>query len=388
MDSEEGADVHTGGWTDEPDKPGRFQTVVVGGGQAGLAVGCHLARLGLPFVILDASQRIGDPWRRRWDSLQLFTQARYDGLPGMPFPAPAWSYPAKEEMADYLEAYAARFDLPVRPGVCVDGLSREGDRYSMTAGDRRFVADNVVVATGAYQSPRIPAFASAFDPGIVQLHSSAYRDPSQLREGGVLVVGAGNSGAEIAVQVSRTHPTWLSGRDTGHLPWRLETVWDRVLTPVIWFVGSRVLTVRTPIGRWIRPKFLSNGAPLERITPRDIALAGIERVPKVAGVREELPVLEDGRALEVNNVIWSTGFRPDFSWIDLPVFGNDREPVHERGVVGGQPGLYFVGRPFLYAFTSSLIGGVGRDAKHVAKHIASRVCATGSRSTMLAATDT
>jgi putative flavoprotein involved in K+ transport len=349
-----------------------FETVIIGGGQAGLATGYHLAKRDLPFVILDANERIGDSWRKRWDSLRLFTPARYSGLPGWPFPAPRSSYPTKDDVADYLEAYAARFDLPVRAGVEVDGLSREGNRYVLVSGDRRFEANNVVVATGAYQTPRVPTFAPELDPGIVQLHSREYRDPSQLREGGVLVVGAGNSGAEIAFEVSRTHPAWLSGRDTGHIPVPTGSVLDRLITPPFWFVASRVLTMRTPIGRTFRPKLLTMAAPLERVRPKELAAAGIERVPKTAGVRDGSPALEDGRVMEVSNVIWCTGFRPDFRWIDLPVFGEDGPPLHERGVVVGEPGLYFVGLFFLYAFTSSLIGGVGRDADHIAKHIASR----------------
>jgi len=209
----------------------RFQTVIVGGGQAGLAVGYHLARRGRRFVILDASQRTGDSWRQRWDSLHLFTPARYDGLPGMPFPAPAFSYPTKDQVADYLEAYAIRFDLPVRSGVRVDRLSRDGDRYVVAAGDSRILADHVVVASGAHHKPRIPAFAVDLDPRILQLDPNRYRDPSQLPAGGVLVVGAGNSGAEIAFEVSRTHPTWLSGPATGHIPIRTGSRWDRLLTP-------------------------------------------------------------------------------------------------------------------------------------------------------------
>jgi putative flavoprotein involved in K+ transport len=200
--------------------PERFDTVVVGGGQAGLSTGYHLARRHRTFVILDANERIGDSWRRRWDSLRLYTPARYSALPGWPFPAPALSYPTKDEVAAYLEAYAARFKLPVRAGVKVDGLSREGNRYVVVAGDHRFEADNVVVASGAYQVPSVVAYASELDPAIVQLHSTEYRNPTQLQEGGVLVVGAGNSGAEIALEVSRTHPTWLSGKHPGSEPTR------------------------------------------------------------------------------------------------------------------------------------------------------------------------
>ena len=349
----------------------RFDTVIIGGGQAGLATGYHLAHQYLPFVILDANERIGDSWRKRWDSLRLFTPARYSGLPGMPFPAPPASYPTKDDVADYLEAYAAHFELPVLTGIRVDGLSGEGPRYVLTAGEQRYEAANVVVATGAYQAQRVPAFAAQLDSSILQLDSTRYRNPSQLREGGVLVVGAGNSGAEIAHEVSRTHPTWLSGRDIGHVPIRTGTWWDRLLTPPFWFFASHVLTTRTPIGRKVRPKALTVAAPLERVRPKELAAAGIERVPRTVGVRDGFPTLEDGRVMEVSNVIWCTGFRPDFRWIDLPVFGESGEPMHERGVVESEPGLYFVGRFFQFGFTSSLIGGVGRDAKHIAQHLAS-----------------
>jgi len=353
-----------------PAAPERFETVIVGGGQAGLAVGYHLVRRRQRFVILDANQRVGDSWRQRWDSLRLFTPARYDGLPGMPFPAPAWSYPTKEQVADYLEAYAARFHLPVRSGVRVGRLSSDGDRYLVVAGDHRFQADHVVVASGAYQRPRIPAFAAELHPGILQLTPTRYRDPSRLPPGGVLVVGAGNSGAEIAFEISRSHPTWLSGPDTGHIPVRTGSRTDRWLTPPFWWFASRVLDVGTPIGRKVRPKALTTTAPLERVRPRELAAAGVERVPRTVGVRDGRPLLEDGRVMDVATVVWCTGFRPDFSWIDLPVFDQDGAPAHHRGVVESQPGLYFVGLWFLSAFTSSLIGGVGRDADHIAGQIA------------------
>ena len=323
-------------------------------------------------MILDANRRVGDAWRHRWDSLRLFTPARYDALPGMPFPAPAFSYPAKDEVAEYLEAYAAQFELPVLTGVRVDRLSSDGDRYVLAAGDRRFEADNVVVASGAYQQPRIPAFAAELDPGILQLHPNEYRNPSQLPAGDVLVVGAGNSGAEIAVEVARTHPTWLSGPDAGHIPVRTGSRWDRLVTPPFWWFASRVLTVQTVIGRKVRPKALTTTAPLERVRPKDLAAAGVKRVPRMVGLRDGRPMLDDGQVMEVATVLWCTGFRPDFGFVDLPVFDQDGAPVHHRGVVESQPGLYFLGLWFLSAFTSSLLGGVGSDAAHIADQIASR----------------
>jgi putative flavoprotein involved in K+ transport len=351
----------------------RFETVIVGGGQAGLAVGYHLTRRGREFVILDAGERVGDAWRGRWDSLELVTPAGYSGLPGLSFPAPRGSFPTKDGVADYLEAYAARFDLPVRTGVRVERLTRNGSGFALVAGESRFEADNVVVASGAYQGQRVPAFAAELDPGITQLTSTEYRNPSQLQEGGVLVVGAGQSGAEIAFDVSDSHPTWLSGKDVGQLPVRFKSLPSRALTPPFWFVASHVLTVRTPIGRKIRPRAIRTAAPLERIRSQELAAAGIERVPRTVGVRDGAPLLEDGRVLDVANVIWCTGFRADYPWIDLPVLDDEGEPRHERGVVEEQPGLYFVGRFFLFGFTSALLGGVGRDAEHIARHIAARV---------------
>lgn len=351
----------------------QFETIIIGGGQAGLATGYQLARLGLPFVILDANDRVGDPWRNRWDSLRLFTPARYDSLPGMSFPARNLSYPTKDETAGYLEAYAAKFDLPVRTGVRVDRLFNEKDRFVATAGDLRFEAENVVVASGGYHTPRVPDFAPKLDPAIVQLHSSQYRGPSQLREGGVLVVGAGNSGAEIAMELSRHHQTWLSGRDTGQEPTRAGSLPDRLLVPVMWFLASRVLNVKTPIGRKVRDRFFDppRGIPLGRVRRKDFPAAGIERVPRTADVRDGYPVLEDGRILDVSNVIWCSGFVPGFSWIDLPVLDQNGVPIHTRGVVESQPGLYFMGLMFLSTLSSGLLGGVGRDAEHVASHLMS-----------------
>ncbi|MFN2388464.1 MAG: flavin-containing monooxygenase [Actinomycetota bacterium] len=350
-----------------------IDTVIIGGGQAGLSVGYYLAKQHRGFAILDANDRVGDAWRKRWDSLLLFTPARFNGLPGMRFPAAGDKYITKDEMADYLEAYAARFELPVRSGVTVGRLSPDGNRFVVSASDQTFHADNVVVAMGNSQVPWIPPFATDLDPSIVQLHSKDYRNPSQLQDGPVLVVGAGNSGADIAIEVVNTHETWMAGKESGHIPFRIDTVVARhLLSRIVRFVGHRVLTVRTPIGRKVRPKRLAAAAPLVRVKPKDLIAAGVQRGPRVVGVRDGLPVLEDGRVVEVTNVIWCTGFRPGFSWIDLPILGDRQEPAHERGIVATIPGLYFVGLHFLYSMTSETITGVPRDAKRIAKLIAAR----------------
>jgi putative flavoprotein involved in K+ transport len=350
----------------------RLDTVVIGGGQAGLTVGYHLARRGRPFVILDASERVGDAWRKRWDSLRLFTPARFSSLPGLPIAAPAWSFLTKDEMADYLESYAARFELPVRNGIAVDSLSKSDGRFVVTAGDLRLEAENVVVATGAHQVPKLPAFASELHSAIVQLHSREYRGPSQLREGDVLLVGAGNSGAEIAFELAQTRRCLLAGRSPGQIPVRHGSLLSRPGFRVFRFVGHRVIRVDTRIGRKLGPKLLSTGDPLIRRREKDLAAAGVERVPRVVGVREGLPVLEDDRVLDVANVVWCTGFRTSFGWLDLPVFDGDGQPLHYRGVVDSEPGLYFVGLVFQYSLSSDVLPGRGRDAEYIARHLALR----------------
>ena len=351
--------------------PQHFKTIVVGGGQAGLAVGYQLRRQQLPFVILDANQRIGDSWRARWDSLRLFTPARFNGLAGMPFPAPANSFITKDEMANYLEQYAAEFALPVRNGVRVQRLWREGDRFRLSAGDEWFEADNVVVAMSDYQQPRLPTVAGELSSQITQLHSSAYRNPSQLQPGDVLIVGLGNSGAEIAVEVARGHRTLVAGRDPGSVPFRMDGLPARLGLSrlVLRGVFHRLLTLDTPLGRRAHATSYKQATPLIRVRPDDLAQAGVERVGRIVGVHEGLPTLEDGRALNVSNVIWCTGFHAGFSWIDLPIFG-EHGPLHERGVVTSQPGLYFVGLHFLYALSSSMVHGVSRDAERIVRAIA------------------
>jgi len=348
------------------------ETLVIGGGQAGLSMGYQLSRRGLPYKIVDANARIGDAWRNRWDSFRLFTPNRLNRLPGMRFPGFRWGFASKDEWADHLEAYARKFDLQVETGVRVEKLSREGDRFVAISGDRRLEADNVVVAMSSWQRPRVPDLAAELDGRIVQLHAAEYKNPRQLQEGDVLVVGAGNSGAEIAIEVARTHKVILSGPSTGAIPFRPESVPARVLMPVIGrIVFHRILTTGTPIGKKARPKMISTGEPLIRVKPKDLEAAGVERVPRVAAVQEGFPQLEDGRIVEVANVVWCTGFHPGFSWIDLPVLG-PQEPLHKRGVVGSEPGLYFIGLKFLYSVSSEQIQGVGRDADYIAKQIAGR----------------
>jgi putative flavoprotein involved in K+ transport len=350
--------------------------LVIGGGQAGLSVGYHLARCGVKrFLILDANARVGDSWRQRWDSLRLFSPARFDGLDGMPFPAPPRHSPTKDEMADYLESYARHFLLPVRNGVRVDGLSRSGERYLVTSGAQRFLAREVVIAMADYQKPKTPPFAGQLDASIVQLHSSAYKRPAQLRPGTALLVGAGNSGAEIAIELRQAgHPVMMAGPNVGNVPGWFQSAFGQVVFAPVLFRGifHRLLSESTPVGRKVKAQG-HRPTPLIRTLPKHLAAAGVERVGRVRGVQDGRPVLEDGRVLVVQNVVWCTGFHPGFSWVHLPVFDEHGDPRQKRGVVTEAPGLYFVGLTFLYALSSSMIHGVGRDAQYVAEHIAERL---------------
>jgi putative flavoprotein involved in K+ transport len=353
---------------------GRLETLILGGGQAGLAVGYQLKQQGRSALILDRNERIGDSWRQRWDSLHLYSPAGYDGLPGMRFPGRKTAYPTAREMADYLETYAAQLELPVRTGVAVDGLSKENGHYVATAGDERFEADNVVIATGVFEKPSVPDFASRLDPGITQLHSRDYRNLTQLQPGPVLVVGASHSGSDIAFEASSEHEVILSGSDNGQIPAPIESRRGRMGFRVLVFVGSHVLTVKTPPGRNMREHVRHHGGPLLRYRRKDLAAAGVERVlARTTGVEGGLPVLDGGRVLDVRNVVWCTGFRPDYSWIRFPLeLGDDGYPVQYRGAVASSPGLYFAGMPFLHSFASMLIRGSGRDSVRVARQIAAK----------------
>lgn len=342
-----------------------YDTIIVGGGQAGLAVGHHLARHDVDFVILDGGRRIGDSWRNRWDSLRLFTPARYSGLPGMPFPDAPAHFPDKDQVGDYLERYVERFDLPVLLETAVTRLERDGSGFLLHTSRGVFAANNVVVATGPLHRPRVPAMSSRLGAHVHQLHSRDYRSPFDLPDGPVLVVGAGNSGAQIALELSRFHNVTLAGRDVRRLPRRILGLdvfhW-------IWPL-FRHLTLGTRLGRGLRRRVDATD-PLIGVAVGDFASHGIRRLGRVDDVREGLPYVA-GETVDVRTVIWATGFTPDFGWVDVPVFGADGTPRHRRGVTD-VPGLYFVGLRFQYRQSSALIGGVGQDAEFLAGQILRR----------------
>ena len=356
----------------------RFETVVIGGGQAGLAVGHYLASGDADFVILDGASRIGDSWRRRWDSLRLFTPAAYSGLPGMPFPAPPMHLPDKDEVAAYLTRYAERFDLPVRLDTRVRSLGHDGEHFVIDACDRVYESDQVVVATGPFQQPKIPTIGRRLAAEIHQIHSSSYRNPFELPEGPVLVVGAGNSGAQIALELAQSRKVWLAGRSPGHLPRRFL---GRDLFDWVWPVMNRA-TMDSGLGQRMR-KRAEHGDQRIGIPERVLQAAGISRVGRAVEERGGLPVCGDA-VIEPRAIVWCTGYEPDYRWIQLPVLNELGAPSHRRGISRAVDGLYFAGLRFQYRVRSSLIGGVGEDAAFIAADIARRSSLVESGQTVTA----
>jgi putative flavoprotein involved in K+ transport len=352
-----------------------YDTIVIGAGQAGLASAYYLQRARCRFLVLDGASRIGESWLQRWDSLRLFTPVRYSSLPGLSFPGEPYTLPVKDNVAKYLQAYVAHFALPVRLNTRVSSLVTDGGRFVVTTDGETFAARSVIVSTGAYHRAYIPPFASALSPSLVQLHSSEYRNPGALPPGSVLVVGAGNSGAQIALELAESgRPTWLSGRDTGSIPRR---VLGRDVYDWLWWTVMRP-SVESWAGRRLMGNGLFAGDPLVGFSRRALMIPTLTSVGRTVGVSNGHPRLEDGRVLEdVRAVVWCTGFRPDFRWIHLPVFGPEGYPHHRRGIVAAAPGLGFVGLRYQYRIGSSLIGGVREDAEYVVRQLASHDGHTG-----------
>jgi len=355
--------------------PREVDTLIVGAGQAGLSTAYWLGRLGCQALVVDSHARVGDQWRQRYASLRLNTPARYDGQPGMPFPAPRNSFPTGRELGDYLENYADAMRIEVRGSTVVTCIERreEGD-YLVTCRDADFIAHQVVVATGGEQHPKIPEFAAQLDPGIRQLHSHDYRGPEQLLPGPVLVVGASQSGADLALEAATAgHQTWLSGPVKGEIPVPLESRRSRMVVPVLWFIANHVLTLSTPIGRRAQGQIRKGGTPLVRVRREDLQRAGVTHVEAhTVGVEDGRPALADGTVLDVSTVLWCTGFRQDFGLVPSEAIGEDGWPLDDGGIVPNSPGLYFGGLLFQRGFYSMLVGGAARDSKHTARHIAAR----------------
>lgn len=342
----------------------RYDVIIIGGGQAGLAMGYELARRNLSFVILDAGARTGDVWRKRWDSLTLFTPARYSALPGLAFPADPDHMPRKDEVADYLEQYARHMSLPIRHGENVTRLEHvsEWKGFIVHTTANSYEADQVVVATGPFHNPAVPEFGRALGAGVMQVHSSNYRNPAHLPDGDVLVVGSGNSGVQIAAELARTRRTWLSVGEN------LPTLPDRVLRrSVFWWLehtGAMNVSVKSRLGRRASQREFLIGRSVQQTKRED----GVRVVGRARGVEGNVVFTNDGAAIEVAAVVWATGFRQDYGWIAAPAVDEQGRALHQRGISPVR-GLFFLGLPWLHTRGSALLGWVGQDAGWLASQL-------------------
>jgi putative flavoprotein involved in K+ transport len=343
----------------------QLDVIVIGGGQAGLAVAWHLTRRRLRFVVLEAADQLGHSWRTRWDSLRLFSPAQYDALPGMAFPAPADTYPGKEAVADFLRDYAGAFDLPVRLGNRVNALTRDGDGFEVRTGEEILRAGQVVVATGPFRRPFLPDAAGGFDASVTQIHSADYCNPQSLPPGPVLVVGAGNSGLQIAEELAATRQVDVAaGEKVPALPQRLlgrDLFW--------WLTRLRFMRVNTStrLGRRLQAR----GEFVIGTNRRRLKRAGVRFRPRLVTAQGRSARFADGGSLDVGVVVWATGYRPDYSWIAIPGATAEGRVTHRRGVTD-VPGLYFLGLSWQYTRGSALLGFVADDAAYLAEQIVAR----------------
>jgi putative flavoprotein involved in K+ transport len=350
----------------------QFDVIVIGGGQAGLAMAWHLAERGLRFTVLEAGPELGGSWRARWDSLRLFTRAGNDALPGMPFPGPADRYPTKDDVAGYLKAYAAAFDLPVRLNTPVTRLTRDGDGFEVVTEGAAYRARQVVVATGPFQTPFTPPAAAGFGPSVTQLHSSAYRNPDALPGGPVLVVGGGNSGYQIAAELAAGRQVQLA------VGTRATTLPQRPLgKDLFWWLtrsGFMRVAATSRLGRRVRAR----GEFVIGSSLRGLRRAGVTVRPRLTGAEGRTAHFADGGTAEVGTVVWATGFRADHSWLDVPGVVEGELVRHRRGVTE-VPGLYFLGLVWQHTRGSALLGFVQADAAYLADRIGHHAAAHPSR---------
>ena len=343
-----------------------FDVVVIGASQAGLAIGCHLARRGVRFVILDAGSEVGQVWRSRWDSLALFTPGQYSGLPGMAFPSPKDTYPSKDDVATYLQSYVSAFDLPVKLNAKVISLTAREGKYLVRTADAGFTADQVVVATGPFQVPFVPPIVGDLDSTVFQIHSADYRNPGQLPDGEVLVVGGGNSGFQIAEELAATRKVTLAvGQRVPSLPQRLlgkDLFW--------WLSGVGFMKVSTDsrLGRKLAKRDVLIGS-----SPKELRRSGVTLRKRLTNLMGRRALFDEGSEQDIDVIVWATGYRSDYSWIEIPTIKNAGGSIVQRRGVTPASGLFFIGLPWQHTRGSALIGFVKDDAAYIAGRIESQL---------------
>ncbi|WP_374702516.1 flavin-containing monooxygenase [Bacillus sp. M6-12] len=343
-----------------------YDVLIIGAGQAGLSMGYFLRKTSLSFLIIDNNERIGDVWRKKYDSLVLFTPRSYSSLPGLMLNGDPSGFPSKDEMADYMEQYALTFNLPVQLNVNVKRVIKENTLFHIHTHDSVFKAKKVVIATGPFHTLRIPSFSDQLSIDIVQLHSSQYKNPAQLQDGPVLVVGAGNSGAQIAAELSEEKETYLSaGQDIRFFPLTLGS------KSIFWW-ADKLGILKASQNTFIGKKIQKQGDPIFGYELREVLKNGKIKVKdRTSHFYENKVVFEDQSSIQVNNIIWATGFIQSYTWLEIPqTFYSNGKINHERGISKVE-GLYFLGLPWQHNRGSALILGVGDDARYLYKYIIS-----------------
>ncbi|MBX9966097.1 flavin-containing monooxygenase [Priestia aryabhattai] len=340
-----------------------YNTIVIGAGQAGLAIGYYLKQKSLSFLIIDSNSRVGDSWRHRYDSLTLFTPRSHSALPGMNVEGSPHGYPIKDEIADYLENYSRHYNLPVQLNTAVINLFKENDQFHLVTNKGNYVAKNIVVATGPFQKPFVPDIEKDVSKDIFQIHAAHYKNPSQLKEGTTLIVGAGNSGVQIATELAESREIYLSvGKRMKFLPYTLlnrSIFW--------WFqaLGVSKATIHSKLGQFMKKNDPIIGKELKPLLNR----GAVKKVSKVSKADGKSLICQNGEKIQPENIIWATGYHNDYEWIEVPnIIDKNNNVIHDRGITK-EKGLYFLGLSWQYRRGSALLLGVGEDAKFLANHI-------------------
>jgi putative flavoprotein involved in K+ transport len=344
----------------------QVEVAIIGAGQAGLAAGYYLSQQNRNFVILEKAEQVGQAWRDRWDSLKLITPNPYNDLPGLSFPSQSIDFPTRNDVISYLENYAHKYQFPIEYSQSVNVLKSIDNGFRIEANTRTIEAQHVIVATGAFHKPFIPRFSSDLPDNINQIHSSQYRNPKQLAEGAVLIVGSGNSGVQIAKEISIHHKVYLSVGNSPTLP---RQIWGRDL---YWWLNTLKVT-RINVSSRLGKRFSKRPDSVVGINLQKLARENnIILLGHTQSASENHLLFSGGETIpisEIKTIIWASGFRSDYSWIEIPVFNSNYQPFHRRGVTPIK-GLYFLGLRWQYRITSSLIGGIGEDAAYIANKIA------------------
>ncbi|MFD0963874.1 flavin-containing monooxygenase [Pseudofulvibacter geojedonensis] len=339
--------------------------IIIGAGQAGLAMAYYLKKQQKNFIVVDANKEVGAPWLKRWDSLKLFTPSEFNNLPGMKFPSKKGHYANKYEVADYLKAYVKEFDIPIAFNQKVHSLKKEDDVFIIKSDTQRYTSRNVIIATGPFHTPFTPACHKNIDSDIIQIHSEHYKNPNQLQEGDTLVVGAGDSGVQILDEISKTNrKVYFSGNtNIGTLP-------QEFLGKTLWWWFSKIGFLTANKYSWLGKKLSNNSQPVIGTDVKTLFnKENVTCVGRTLDAEKKVLVFEKDRLTNIKNIIWATGFKPNFNWIEDIKLDNKQYPKNYRGVSEDLEGLFFIGLPWLYTRGSATLGGVKKDAEYLSKFI-------------------